>query len=193
MTLISVCLAALRVRSFRALLGYSVVLFSAASCAAVATLRGPADVLPFAAAFACGAVSWVVLEYVIHRFLLHGTGVVALALKRVTADMHVAHHENPADLSVAVTPWWAHLVLLLVMLHMTYLVFGVVLATSTAFGLSLGMIVYEITHVAAHVSYTPRTQYGRRMKRAHLDHHFQDATRSFGITTRAGDRVMRTE
>jgi sterol desaturase/sphingolipid hydroxylase (fatty acid hydroxylase superfamily) len=51
---------------------------------------------------------------------------------------------------------------------------------------------YDMTHFYIH-HYTPRSAYGRRLKKHHMLHHFKDPSRRFGVSNMFWDGVFGTK
>ena len=136
---------------------------------------------------AIGASSWFVLEYVIHRFVLHFPNQWFAKV-----NVHWQHHLVPSDPVLVFTPWWALALLLAGTAAFGSLSEGVVSSAGATLGMSVIVFFYETTHLAAHIPYKPRTAWFRRMKRYHQFHHFQNERYWFGVTHPIGDLIART-
>ncbi len=158
---------------------------AAASAAWLAIIRAPIARAAMHAAIA--ASSWFVLEYLIHRFVLHIRWPVLARL-----NVHWMHHRAPNDPRLVFTPWWALVALVGGTAAVGSSSDGQVSAAGAAFGMSAIVLFYETTHLAAHVAWKPRTRWGAYMKRFHLWHHFQNENYWFGVTHPIGDWLFRT-
>jgi sterol desaturase/sphingolipid hydroxylase (fatty acid hydroxylase superfamily) len=134
------------------------------------------------------------IEYGLHRFVLHSSflyrsAVTAALWKRI----HFDHHADPDDGSVILGAIVTMLpAVVFVALPLGYLVGG---ATGVMAGLTTGLFViafYELVHCSAHLSFTPRNAYARKLKRIHLLHHFHNETKNFGITSPICDILFGT-
>ena len=136
------------------------------------------------------------VEWGLHRFLLHGP-IVSLGRRSIDAGYaHRGHHQVPDDVAGALLGTE-------LALSNAALVAGIagtigalvggptVVGTAVAAG-EAGLLAYEWTHLLEHSGYRPRTAWFRRLKASHLRHHFRDDGANFGITSRLGDRVFRT-
>ncbi len=56
----------------------------------------------------------------------------------------------------------------------------------------LGLLHYEWSHFLFHTAYRPRSRYYRRLKSNHRLHHWRNERYWLGITSNAGDRLLRT-
>lgn len=130
-----------------------------------------------------GAAVWPVLEYVAHRWAMHGLARVA---PRLYKRVHGVHHLYPHDLSHFVIPPAA--VALVgaaggAALHLL----GVGLAPLG--GLLLAFVVYDLAHLAAH-GLAP-FPFAQALRRHHEKHH-TDGRKNYGVTSPWLDRLFGT-
>lgn len=133
-----------------------------------------------------GAGLWPAVEYVAHRWLMHGIEYSRPALyKRV----HGVHHLYPRDLSHFTIPV-AITAPIVAMICSAFAVLGVWSSAAPIIGGLLGAYaVYDIAHLAAH-GLAP-FPFRRALARYHAKHH-RDAARAFGVTTPIIDAIMGT-
>ena len=135
-----------------------------------------------AAAFAVfGFTSWGLLEYVIHRWILHGPSSMA---KRG----HARHHADGTALigtPALVAP--AAAVLLWTMLAATC---GPGVGSALMFGLYAGYNQYALVHHWQHGGHAS-VPYLTKLERSHRIHHVRPVV-NYGVTTRLWDRVFGT-
>ncbi len=143
---------------------------------------------------AIAVVVYSVVEYVFHRFILHGSWLyrhkaTAALWKRV----HYDHHQDTSDLSVMFgDPKTTLPPILIIAIPPGYLIDGVAGAAFAVFcGIALTSV-YEFFHLYQHVPYEPESAYLRRLKKRHLAHHFHNETGNFGITTPVWDVLLGT-
>jgi 4-hydroxysphinganine ceramide fatty acyl 2-hydroxylase len=149
----------------------------------------PAVWLPAALA---AVVAWGLTEYVLHRFVLHMPQPSAQWLAKLHARLHASHHREPDDPRLLFVPAWAAVQLFALAFGVAFAFGGQQAALGATLGLGVTFFLYETTHLAAHVSYRPRTRWGRFMKRFHLLHHFKNERYWFGVTHPLVDLVART-
>jgi sterol desaturase/sphingolipid hydroxylase (fatty acid hydroxylase superfamily) len=130
-----------------------------------------------------GIAAWTLLEYVIHRVLLHGV--------RYFAMMHEMHHDDPGGF--VGTPTWLSLGMfcsgaLLPLWWET----GFDLASDFTAGLILGYLWYVGVHYVIHHRRIEPGTYLYRLKRDHELHHHARLGCNFGVTTSFWDRVFAT-
>jgi 4-hydroxysphinganine ceramide fatty acyl 2-hydroxylase len=137
-----------------------------------------------------GVLFFFVFEYMTHRFLLHGVG--RFIFPRAYRG-HLDHHDQPDELRHMLTPNSYN-----IPYHpFLWLVFGLVfqsfhMASAFMGGFITFQIYYEWSHYVAHRPITPRTAWGKYMKKHHLLHHYKASQAYYGVTNSALDRMLRT-
>lgn len=134
------------------------------------------------------------LEYVIHRWLLHNQIFYRHPLTaRVWRHLHYAHHMDPTETGGMIgPPQYAIPVMLLVTLPLGWLIGGWAgAAGAAAVGFWL-VLAYEYCHGYAHLVTEPRTRYGKMLRHLHMLHHFHNEKGNFGVTSPIFDLVFRT-
>jgi len=71
------------------------------------------------------------------------------------------------------------------------LVFGHPLVWGFHAGFVCGYMTYDLTHYYIH-HFSPRSSYGRALKKHHMLHHFKDHGARFGVSSRFWDYVFGT-
>jgi sterol desaturase/sphingolipid hydroxylase (fatty acid hydroxylase superfamily) len=138
-----------------------------------------------------GALGWTLIEYLLHRGLLHYHAQVA-AIQNIIAKLHLGHHREPFDEAKITVPVSASLPIAFSLLGLFRLLAGsweaaAVLLTGTI----VGYLYYEVVHFRIHRG----LRRGRLLdwQRAnHLFHHYKDSDRCFGVTTPLWDWVFGT-
>lgn len=137
-------------------------------------------------AFAFGAFTWTLAEYLLHRFLGHSGSTT-----NAFAKEHLEHHRHKV--------WFSHwgtklrLAALIVGGMSAVLVPALGAPVGGSFvggfvGLYLG---YEALHRDLHVR-APRNAIGRFLRRHHMLHHHMDPRRNHGVTSPLWDLVFGT-
>lgn len=126
-----------------------------------------------------GFVAWSLLEYLLHRFVLHGL--------RPFRDWHALHHARPTSLVASPTVVTMALFLLLFWGPAAWAA-GFLAANALTLGLVAG---YGVLHHALH-HWAARGAWLRRQKRWHARHHHAgaDGRICFGVTGRFWDRIF---
>jgi sterol desaturase/sphingolipid hydroxylase (fatty acid hydroxylase superfamily) len=130
-----------------------------------------------------GIAAWTLLEYIIHRGVLHRV--------RIFSEMHNMHHGSPTD-SVG-SPTW---------LSLSLVCFGVLfplwwqtnfeIAGGLTAGLMIGYLWYITVHHATHHWQSRPASYLHRAKRRYLVHHYSREPCNFGVSTGFWDHVFGT-
>jgi cyclopropane-fatty-acyl-phospholipid synthase len=132
---------------------------------------------------AVGLAAWSLIEYVFHRFLLHGMSPFR--------EWHAEHHARPRARIASPTLFSASLIGVLVVLP-AWLVLGGWPACALTLGVTLGYYAYAITHHATH-HWRASGAWLLRRKRWHAAHHHAAAApRCFGVTSSIWDVVFRS-
>lgn len=140
-----------------------------------------------AAAAAGGALTWTLLEYLIHRWAGHDR-----RFRRTPFGVeHVRHHAEgdyfaPTWKKVAIAAGFVALVL-----PLAHAVAGGVAGLAYVAGLATCYASYEVLHRREHVC-AGIGGYGRWARRHHFHHHFVDPRSNHGVTTPLWDLVFGT-
>lgn len=153
---------------------------------------GAAEVsaLTLAGLVVVGYLLWTLTEYWLHRVVFHfepagGIGARAHHL------IHGVHHDHPSDPRRLVMPPSASVPLAGLFLLVFWLVLGDALWAGVGSGFLAGYLVYDMTHYWLHHR-APQGRIGRRLREAHMRHHFQDDTTAFGVSAPYWDTVFGT-
>ena len=141
--------------------------------------------------FIFGVSSWTLLEYILHRYILHYNAKSKVG-QAIVNRLHQFHHGTPSDDSQVCMP-------LLLTLPIWITVWVLILAFGGNFegaaqyvsGLALMMTIYDITHYSTHYM-KPTNALLKYLKKYHMDHHFLGENRKFGVTSPFWDLVFRT-
>jgi len=141
-------------------------------------------------------------EWLVHRFLLHAPAESARMIRLGTGTGHVEHHRDPAELRWLMLCWRdaAIFTLALGALAAVFAVpaaalfdasFLATFATAWA-AAAVGLLHYEWTHLLVHTRYRCRTRRYQALERHHRLHHYRSEHYWLGVTSRSGDRLLRT-
>ena len=150
--------------------------------AALLWLDGPRQIAPQLAALALfGLAAWTLVEYLLHRFVLHGL--------QPFSRWHTEHHDRPTALICSPTLFSAGLILGLVFLPSLFAV-GLWRACALTLGIVTGYSVYALTHHATH-HWHAGNAWTRQLKRWHARHHSRNLPPGhYGVTSGFWDRVF---
>lgn len=134
-----------------------------------------------------GVISWSLIEYLLHRFILHGVA----PFKR----WHDEHHQRPMALICLPTAFSIGLIFTLVFLPGAWLL-GAWHAGGLTLGVLMGYAAYSFVHHATHHSQSQNVWF-RKRRRHHALHHAMHkkndrAIGHFGVTSNFWDRIFRT-
>ncbi len=154
-------------------------------------MQAPARAL---AAAAAAVLVYPFVEYLLHRFVLHGRWLYKNPL---TADLwkriHYDHHQDPNRLDVLFGSLSNTLpTIVAIGLPVGWLIGGAPGAFSALASAFVIISVYEFCHCVQHLNYTPKSAWLRRIKKHHMAHHFHNETGNFGITSTFIDRIVGT-
>ncbi len=125
-----------------------------------------------------GAAGWTLIEYAVHRFVLHGL--------EPFRSWHADHHDRPMALMATPTLLSAAMIAALVFLP-AFLAAGLWRALASTLGVTVGYLAYSLTHHATH-HWRSRGPWMRRRKIWHARHHH--AMACYGVSTDFWDRVF---
>jgi len=137
-----------------------------------------------------GFLSWIPLEYLLHRILLHRPIRVISLLQRHALEFHKAHHLFPKDVSRLLNPPVYVFLVLSALYGLAFIGFRT--ATHPLFlGLLSSFVLYDFLHYFYHLRPFSNPVL-RKLKRHHLAHHYADPQRRFGVLTTFLDRLLKT-
>lgn len=143
----------------------------------------PGPAWPWLVTAAAGYGLWTMLEYALHRFVLHGV--------QPFRAMHEQHHLWPRARIGTPTLVSAPLFALLVFAPAGWLA-GAWWAAALTLGVLLGYLAYATTHHVCHHG-PARSAWALRHQRWHARHHQRAATPGcYGVSHRLWDHVFRT-
>jgi sterol desaturase/sphingolipid hydroxylase (fatty acid hydroxylase superfamily) len=150
----------------------------------------PLSTWPVWAAFAVlGWGVWTLLEYAVHRFILHGV--------RPFNRWHLEHHHRPTALICAPTVLSVGLIVGFFFLPLAW-GWGVTVALALTLGLTVGYLAYAVLHHATH-HWRARGNWLKRRKLWHAQHHrcstgdAKSKQAYFGVSSSFWDHVFRTD
>ena len=119
-----------------------------------------------------GFISWTAMEYLLHRFVLHGL--------QPFKGWHREHHRRPNALIVLPPVMSSALILILVFFPVLFM-FGLLHACAMTLGVLIGYLAYTIIHHGIH-HWLVDSNWVRKRKRWHGLHHHVDQSSYFGVT-----------
>lgn len=134
-----------------------------------------------------GAGLFYLSEYGWHRFVFHAAPARWAFLRQLQHRLHYDHHAEPNRLDLLFLPLWFVVPNLALTCLVAAPTLGLAALPSLLAGIVLAILHYEWVHYVAHIAYTPRSAFGRWMKRYHLRHHFISEKHWFGVSNPAVD------
>lgn len=146
------------------------------------------------AAIVATALLYPLIEYLVHRFLLHSTGLFKRRwTARVWKRIHYDHHQNPHDLEVLFGALYTTLpTIAVIAMPIGWLIAGPSGAFAAFAAACIVFCFYEFVHCVQHLPFTPRMAWLRNLKKRHLAHHFHSEHGNYGITSNLLDHVFGT-
>ena len=136
-----------------------------------------------------GFLAWTLSEYWLHRLFFHWQPTFRWG-ERMHFLVHGVHHTWPHDKYRLVMPPAVSITLFVVFITLFRSTLG---NHAWAFhaGYTIGYMYYDLTHYYLHHG-SAKTNYGRRLKKHHMLHHFRDSGERFGVSMKLWDYVFGT-
>ncbi|KAI0229103.1 Fatty acid 2-hydroxylase [Lamellibrachia satsuma] len=137
--------------------------------------------------FVCGIFTWTLFEYAIHRWMFH---LKPPASSRLLIVMHFLfhgqHHKTPMDAGRLVFPPAPALLFGVGIYSLLLAAFPFGMGNAVSAGVAFGYILYDLTHYYLHHG-SPTIPYFKRLKHYHVQHHFVNQQKAFGISSKLWD------
>ena len=133
---------------------------------------------------------WYVHKYQLHRELTKKEGWY----RRYQIVLHHGHHKDPDNIKLQFAPWRY----LIYTYGQVYLLYSLILWSFPAAMVPFtGHLVYHLwyewVHLAHHSKdYKPVSSLGKKLRDAHMSHHFHNENYNWGITNMIGDYFFGT-
>lgn len=144
----------------------------------------------FLVLFLAGLAFWTLFEYFMHRYVFHFTPKGKLQ-ERISFIFHGVHHQYPNDKKRLVMPITLSLVIAVLLLSLTWALFGSWTWAYSA-GFTTGYLAYDMTHYSIHHFKPPNIKWVKRLWKSHIDHHFRDSNKGYGVSSPFWDVVFGT-
>ncbi|MBL7681801.1 MAG: sterol desaturase family protein [Flavipsychrobacter sp.] len=141
--------------------------------------------------FFLGIIVWSFVEYVLHRFVFHFTPKSKL-YERIHFIFHGVHHSYPNDVKRLVMPPSVSLPLAFAFYFIFKFLFNPVIFNTFFPGFVTGYLIYDMSHYALH-HFNFRTRFFKGLKRNHMLHHYQDASKRFGVSSVLWDKIFHSD
>lgn len=131
-----------------------------------------------------GLLSWTLIEYTLHRFVMHGL--------QPFSRWHAEHNQRPKALICTPTIISMMLIAVLVFLPSLALTANLQQAWAFTLGVVIGYLAYSVMHHAIHYWRADITRFKQR-KCWHVQHHSNTQQPTcFGVTSRFWDHVFKS-
>ena len=162
------------------------VLYPAALASGLAVLLVWAPAITWAMPLAAviGFFAWSLIEYILHRFVLHGL--------QPFKQWHQEHHDRPMALIGAPTLGSMVLFVLIAYLPLSWML-GAWVALAATLGLAAGYFSYLVVHHGVHHWKARPGSWFAARKREHAIHHMPGIEGWYGVTTPFWDKVFSTQ
>jgi sterol desaturase/sphingolipid hydroxylase (fatty acid hydroxylase superfamily) len=137
-----------------------------------------------------GYVFWTLTEYWLHRVVFHFEPEQGIG-QRLHWMIHGVHHDHPNDPLRLVMPPSASIPLATIFLVLFWYALGTGRWAAFGGGFLAGYLAYDMLHYHVH-HHLPKTRIGRKLREAHMRHHFQDHDAGFGVSAPYWDHVFGT-
>ena len=144
----------------------------------------------FIGLFLFGLAVWTLFEYFFHRYIFHFTPTGAFQ-ERVSFLFHGVHHQYPNDKKRLVMPIALSLSIGALLFLLSKPLFGDWVWAYSA-GFAVGYLAYDMMHYSIHHFRHPNSKFFKSLWKSHLDHHFRDSNRGYGVSNYFWDIVFRT-
>lgn len=137
-----------------------------------------------------GIILFFFIEYLVHRFALHG--IFSKIMPKAYRE-HDIHHKDPKNIRYMLTPNTYNVPYHLGLgIAFATLFQNIHLASSIMVGFGAYQLFYEWMHYVSHRPITPKTPWGKWMKQFHMLHHHKNAEGYYGVTHPALDIAFGT-
>lgn len=137
-----------------------------------------------------GYLVWTLSEYWLHRIAFHHVPPGRWG-HRLHWMIHGVHHDHPNDARRLVFPPVVSLPVAAAAAWAFQAVLGTQGGGAAAAGFAIGYVVYDTLHHHLHHR-RPTTRLGRALRRRHMQHHFRDDSRGFGVSCPYWDYIFGT-
>lgn len=142
--------------------------------------------------FVCGMLSWGIFEYILHRFVFHMQTKTDF-WNKFHFFAHGIHHMTPNDSTRLTFPPTFSFVIASIIYQVTTLISAETGIHAYLAGLACGFMLYDAIHFYFHHGDAPwLPSFLKKMKTAHLNHHYKDDTTNFGVTSQIFDYLCGT-
>jgi len=157
----------------------------------IKAFTGNIGIAMFIAYFIFGLITWSATEYLLHRYVFHFQPSSKWG-QRLHFIFHGVHHDYPKDAKRLVMPPSASIPLA-TGFYFLFALFFKTQANLFAFypGFITGYLIYDMLHYAMH-HYNFKSSLMKKVKQHHMLHHYDDATKGYGVSSALWDIIFRS-
>lgn len=161
------------------------------SCIAISIQTFNHSLLSLSSRFMAGFALWHLIEYTLHRFVFHlvPTDYFGITLHFL---LHGIHHKYPNDPLRLVMPVIPGLLIAATLIGLFHQVLPWSEMFPLASGAMLGYVQYDCTHYFMHHGVFKGHPWFEPLRESHMEHHYRNHDRGYGITTSFFDFVFGT-
>jgi sterol desaturase/sphingolipid hydroxylase (fatty acid hydroxylase superfamily) len=137
-----------------------------------------------------GIIVWTFTEYTLHRFIFHFNPKSKIGLQ-IHFIFHGVHHDYPNDSKRLVMPPSVSIPLASLFYFLFKAIIGNMFVAPFFVGFIFGYLCYDMTHYAVH-HFNMHNKFWLAIKNHHMKHHYQDASKGFGVSSPVWDEVYGT-
>ena len=138
-----------------------------------------------------GIIVWSFTEYSLHRFVFHHQPKSPFGAK-MHFIFHGVHHDYPSDSKRLVMPPSVSIPLAALFYFIFESILTRVMVAPFFVGFLTGYLFYDMTHYAVH-HFNLHNRFWLAIKKHHMKHHYQDATKGFGVSSPVWDKIIGTD
>ncbi len=149
-------------------------------------------IIQFLKYFLFGLGIWTITEYVFHRWVFHFNPTTEFQ-EYIHFMIHGIHHDYPNDAKRLVLPPIMSIPLATGFYFFFTLFFSAFALSAFFAGFILGYLGYDLLHYGLHhATFGKKSKLWQMLKKNHMDHHFVDPDKGFGVSNVFWDRVLKT-
>ncbi len=140
--------------------------------------------------FLTGMFMWVLVEYLIHRYVFHFKSKNPV-IRKIVYSIHGVHHAHAQDNDKMYVPLIPAIIITVLQLSLYCSMFGL-----AGFPLLAGVMTmhqfYNLVHIMIHKNTYPENRVLRKLRENHIKHHTGYGEKCFGVTSTICDKLFNT-
>lgn len=135
-----------------------------------------------------GLFFWTFTEYFMHRYVFHFEPHGKF-MERIHFIFHGVHHDYPNDAKRLVMPPSVSIPLATGFYFLFTIFLSEYYVAAFYSGFMAGYLFYDMSHYALHHA-NFKSAFWKKLKKHHMQHHYQDASKGYGVSSDIWDRVF---